>query len=507
MSVKLHSAQIVGLKGSIIDVELDLSRGLRSFTIVGLPDKAVDEAKHRISYAIANIGFHPPHKKNQKVIASLAPADIKKEGPAFDLAIALAYLFASKQVTFNPEKRLFLGELALDGTLRPVKGILPLARKAKEEGFQEIFVPRGNGEEAALLDGIHVYEASTLSDIAEHLAGSVVITPLPRTAFSSGIAKTDIDMSDIRGQDSAKRALVIAASGSHNLGMVGPPGTGKTLLARALPGILPPLSFEEALEVTAIHSVAGVLDEPVLTRRPFRSPHHTSSYVSLVGGGAFPKPGEITLAHRGVLFADEFLEFDRRIIEGLRQPLEDGFITVARARGVLRFPARFMFIAAMNPCPCGNFRSKTKMCLCSPSSLFRYQRKISGPIADRIDLWCDVGQVEHEVLDQKPADMPTSKELRAQVMQAREAQKKRFANSSILTNSEMNVKDIDTYCILDQDTKVALLQAAQTLDLSARAYHRVLKISRTVADLAGSEHITRNHINEALQYRPRQNTL
>lgn len=507
MAVKVYAAETVGLAGAIIDVELDLSRGLRSFTIVGLPDKAVDEAKYRISYAIGNIGFQPPHKKNQRVIASLAPADIKKEGPIFDLAIALAYLLASKQVVFNPESKLFLGELALDGALRPVKGILPLARHAQAHGIKELFVPFGNGKEAALIDGIIVYEAGTLADIVEHLSGDVAISPLPRTEFSLEDVEIPIDMSDIRGQDSAKRALVIAASGAHNLGMVGPPGTGKTLLARALPGILPPLSFEEALEVTAIHSVAGVLDEPVMSRRPFRSPHHTSSYVALVGGGAFPKPGEITLAHRGVLFADEFLEFDHRVIEALRQPLEDGFITVARARGVLRFPARFMFVAAMNPCPCGNFRSKTKMCMCSPSSLFRYQRKISGPIADRIDLWCDVAQVEHEVLDEKPLQVPTSKDLRGDVMKAREIQKKRFSNSSLLTNSEMTVKDIDTYCILDKDTRALLLQAARTLDLSARAYHRVLKISRTAADLAGSEQITKEHISEALQYRPRQNIL
>ncbi|MDP2676907.1 MAG: ATP-binding protein [bacterium] len=302
MSVKVYAAQTIGLEGQIIDVELDVSQGLRSFTIVGLADKAVDEARHRISYAIANVGYYPPHKKNQKVIASLAPADMKKEGPYFDLAIAVAYLLGSKQISCSPEHTLFLGELALDGVLRPVKGVLPLIKKAKEKGFTSVILPKGNGEEASFVKDMFVYEAPTLADVADHLAGDVLMPPFQKKEFEAEIQNYDFDMRDVRGQDVAKRALLIAAAGSHNIGMSGPPGTGKTLLARALPSILPPLSFDEAFEVTTIHSVAGALKNSFLSERPFRSPHHTSSYVSLVGGGAFPKPGEITLAHRGVLF-------------------------------------------------------------------------------------------------------------------------------------------------------------------------------------------------------------
>lgn len=510
MAVKVHAAQTIGLEGQIIDVELDVSQGLRSFTIVGLADKAVDEARHRISYAIANVGYFPPHKKNQKVIASLAPADIKKEGPFFDVAIAVAYLFASKQISFDPSGILFLGELALDGTLRPVKGILPLVKKAQEEGFASVVLPKGNGNEASLVKDFLVYEASTLSDVADHLSGNVLIMPFKHTEKEVKKNIHDFDMSDIRGQDAAKRALLVAAAGGHNVGMSGPPGTGKTLLARALPSILPPLSFDEAFEVTTIHSVAGTLEGvSFIQERPFRSPHHTSSYVSLVGGGTFPRPGEITLAHRGVLFVDEFPEFDRRIIEALRQPLEDGYITVARARSVMKFPARFMLVAAMNPCPCGYFGSKTKECKCGISSLFRYQRKISGPISDRIDVWIDVGEVPHEKLDQKDSQSMSSEEMKKEVIGARVIQTGRFRKDgrNIFTNSEMNVRDIDIYAPLSLDIKTVLVQAARRLHLSARAYHRVIKIGRTIADLEASKDIQKNHILEALQYRPKEPLL
>lgn len=508
MAVKLYSAEVVGLKGEIIDVELDMSQGLRSFTIVGLADKSVDEAKERISYAIDNVGFNPPHKKNQRVIVSLAPADLKKEGPVFDLPIALSYLLASRQLAFDPEGKLFVGELALDGTLREVKGILPIAMKAKDAGFKEIYVPKGNGREAALISGIDVYEAGSLTEIADHFKKLSELSKVPPTKFEGQKTLLPYDISDIRGQDGAKRALVIAAAGMHNVAMSGPPGTGKTLLARVVPTLLPPLEFEEALEVTAIHSVAGTLDGSVISERPFRSPHHTSSYVALVGGGAWPRPGEITLAHRGVLFADEFPEFDRRVIEALRQPLEDGVVTISRSKGTMKFPARFMLVAAMNPCPCGNYGSKTKMCLCTLTSLLRYQRKMSGPIADRIDLWMEVGQIEHDLLSQSGQKYgESSGELRKKIIAARRTQAQRFAGTSLRSNSEMSIKEIEKFCELDDRARLILNLAAKGMDLSPRSYHRVIKISRTIADLEGAEKISAENIQEALQYRPKQNMI
>ena len=508
MAVKLYSAEVVGLNGEIVDVELDMSQGLRAFTIVGLADKSVDEAKERISYAIDNVGFNPPHKKNQRVIVSLAPADLKKEGTGFDLPIALSYLLASRQLTFNPEGKMFAGELALDGMLRPIKGVLPIAMKAREAGFKEMFLPKGNGEEAALISGIDVYEAGSLTEIADHFKKLDLLEKLPPTEFEEALTQLPYDISDIRGQDAAKRGLVIAAAGMHNVAMSGPPGTGKTLLARVIPTILPPLDFEEALEVTAIHSVAGTLEGGVMRERPFRSPHHTSSYVALVGGGAWPRPGEITLAHRGVLFADEFPEFDRRVIEALRQPLEDGVVTVSRSKGTIKFPARFMLIAAMNPCPCGNYGSKTKMCLCTPTSFLRYQRKMSGPIADRIDLWMEVGQIDHNLLEGRGQKYgKSSEELREKITGARKIQARRFDGTPILANSEMSIKEIEKFCELDDRAKPTLSLAAKSMDLSPRSYHRVIKISRTIADLDASEKITAEHVHEALQYRPRQQMI
>ena len=504
MSVKLHAAEVLGLSGEIIDVEVDYSKGLRSFTIVGLADKAVDEAKERISYAIKNIGLKPPHKQNQKVIVSLAPADLKKEGSAFDLAIALGYIMASKQAEFDTKDKIFLGELALDGALRPVKGALALARKAVSAGFKEIYVPKGNGKEAAIIGNISVREVENLNQILGHLRNESLIEALPKTEMNYETGTADYDLADIRGQENAKRALMIAASGGHNILMSGPPGTGKTLLARALPSILPPLSHEEALEVTTIHSVAGTIDGPFAKERPFRSPHHTSSYVAMVGGGVWPRPGEITLAHRGVLFADEFPEFERRVIEALRKPLEDGFITVARAKGTVRFPAKFMLVGAQNPCPCGNLGSKNKMCLCNPSSLFRYQRKVSGPIADRIDLWMEVSNIDHEELSQK-SSAPASAEIRRKVIDARDRQSARFKDLGIISNSEMGARDIETLAPLSADARNILNISAKQMDLSPRAYHRVIKISRTIADLENEDQIKQGHILEALQYRPKNN--
>jgi magnesium chelatase family protein len=521
---KTYSAQPSVLGARIIDVEVDISKGLNNLTIVGLGDKSVGESRDRISSAIKNTGYKSPKQYNQKVVISLAPADFKKEGPVFDLAMAIAYLLANEEISFEPKKKIFLGELSLDGNLRKISGVLPAVAEAKKKGFTEIYLPKENAREAALISDILIYGAETLEEIIAHLSfddkkkndddpknrfhkDSAKIPPQPKTKIELPDEENEIDFSDVVGQESAKRGLEIAAAGGHNIAMYGPPGTGKTMLAKAFSGILPPLSFDEIIEITGIHSVAGTLRGDIICVPPVRAPHHTASYVSLVGGGTIPKPGEVTLAHRGVLFLDEFPEFDKKVLETLRQPLEEREISISRARGSITFPANFILIAAMNPCPCGNHGSKNKECICRAVDLLKYQRKISGPIMDRIDMWVEVSQINHADLSGRKSDsqIKNNPRIRARILQAREMQKDRFAKlkKGIKTNTEMNSKDISNLIDLSKEVKEILDRSAIKLGLSARAYHRVIKLARTIADLEKKENIELPHILEALQYRPK----
>ena len=518
---RIYSAQTYLLKGKVVTVEIDITKNtLHSFTLVGLPDKAVDESKDRMSSALKNSGFSSPKNQNQKIVISLSPADLKKEGPYFDLAIALAYLLSAGEVDFDPEGRIFLGELSLNGELQPIKGALPLTEQAKKMGYREIFLPEQNAKEAALVEGITVYGAKNLREVIDHISklktdkkGNPIekekpkLSPQPQTQIEHREKSHDIDFSDIRGQEGAKRGLEIAAAGGHNIAMSGPPGTGKTMLARVFSHILPDLATDDCLEITGIHSVVGALDGELVSEPPFRAPHHTASYVSMIGGGANPKPGEVTLAHKGVLFLDEFPEFEKRVLESLRQPLEDNIVSISRARGSAIFPSNFILVAAMNPCPCGNKGSKQKECICKPTDLDRYKRKLSGPIMDRIDIWVTVGAVDYDKLSSTEQTGEKTAAIKDRVKSARAIQNKRFKNSArrISTNSEMNVKDLAIYAELSPETKKLLNDSAERLQLSARAYHRTIKLARTIADLDGSTAITSAHILEALQYRPRTN--
>lgn len=501
MLAKLYTAALVGLDCQIVEVEVDYRKGNTYFSIVGLADKSIQEAKDRIPAAIKNTGakFIP-----MKIVMNLAPAEIVKSGPSYDLPLAVGYLSASEQINFDPIGKLFIGELALDGRLRPVNGILPIVDSAKKQGFKEVYLPSENAQEASVLKDIKIYPVERLKDLIDHLNKVSSIEP-----FSSSIdqfkenREYKFDFNQVKGQEQSKRALEIAAAGNHNVLLSGVPGSGKTMLSRAFPSILPNLTIDESLEITRIHSVAGLtsMNNPVVTTRPFRSPHHSSSDVALVGGGTYPKPGEISLSHRGVLFLDEFPEFSKVALESLRQPLEDKVVTISRATRSLTFPANFILIAAMNPCKCGYRGDPDKNCTCSQSDIIRYQKKISGPILDRIDLLVKVPKVENKKLfsEEKPE---SSKDIQKRVQRAKDIQIERFRNGSkIISNSEMTFKEIDQFVRLNSSTKNLLNLAVEKMNLSARSYFRILRVSRTIADLSGSELVQENHIAEALSYR------
>lgn len=497
---QINTVQPDVLQGTVITIEADISRGLHAFSIVGLAGKAVDESKDRVGSAIKHSGYPSPKTKNQKVVVSLSPADLKKEGPLFDLPIAIAYLVAAGEIESDETKRIYVGELSLDGSLRPIKGVLSSVTAAKAAGYEEIIVPADNAKEAALIEGITVRAATSLKSVIEHISSDetkkVDLLAQPPTIIGDDWYESSINLEDIKGQESAKRGLVIAAAGRHNVMLVGPPGTGKTMLARALRALLPPLSREEALAVTAIHSLSNN-DFSIGTRPPFRSPHHTASHTSLVGGGAHPKPGEITLAHYGVLFMDEFPEFERRSLDALRQPLEDRVISISRVQSTAEFPADFILVAALNPYR-GSEDGTTDLARAMQET---YKNKVSGPILDRIDLWLEVPHVPYDTLTALPSKTEETKQAREQILAARTRQSNRFSDTETSTNSGMSARDIEQLIYIDKEVKDLLKVSSEKLNLSPRSYHRLIKVARTIADLAGSEKIESTHVLEALQYR------
>ncbi len=552
MLAKVLTGAAVGLECALVEVEVDLAQGLPNFTIVGLPDAAVQEARERVRAAVRNSGLPFPLKR---LTVNLAPAEVRKEGAGYDLPIAVAVLAAAGLVPLPSEPAMYLGELSLDGTVRHTNGILPMVALARERRLRRVIVPAVDAREAALVDGVEVLAVGSLLELVQHLTGERPITPCAAAAPPEITEPpAAADLAEVRGQEHAKRALEVAAAGGHNALMVGPPGAGKTLLARCLPSILPPLSLDEALEVTKIYSIGGLLrpEEPLIRWRPFRAPHHTISHAGLVGGGSSPRPGELSLAHRGVLFLDELPEFGQHTLETLRQPLEDGVVTISRASGAITFPAKVMLVGAMNPCPCGYYGDSVRQCACSDAAIRRYRQRLSGPLLDRIDLHLEVPRVAYEKLAVAAVTVPAdarrerlqpvepgarapagedgrapsaargaaasktlasiettsspepSAAVRSRVLAARAWQRARLAGTGLTCNAEMGPAEVHRFCQTDGAAEGLLRAAMQRLHLSARGYHRVLKLARTIADLAGAEVISAAHVAEALQYRPRQ---
>jgi magnesium chelatase family protein len=507
MLSRVHSCAVIGLEGVIVEVEVDIADGLPAIVIVGLPDAAVQESRERVQSAIKNSGMGFPRRRLR---VNLAPAAVRKEGPAYDLPIAVGVLITSGQLAPGAvAEALIVGELSLDGSVRHVRGVLPIAAVAREQGFQQLFVPQVDAAEAALIPDLEVFPVANLAELQTHLSGGPAIEPHPHVAPESlPIIDAQTDFSHIKGQEHVKRALEVASAGNHNCLMIGPPGSGKTLLARSMPSILPRMTIDEALDVTRIYSIADQLpaDVPLIRHRPFRAPHHTISHAGLVGGGNWPNPGEISLAHRGVLFLDELPEFGHRVLEVMRQPMEDKSVTISRAQGSLTFPANFQLVAAMNPCPCGYYGDLVRECTCSPAMITRYQKRISGPLLDRIDIHMEVPRVDYEKLSDDRLGEPSAT-IQARVEAARERQRERFVGTDLTCNADMRPAEVREYCQLDDTGRSLIRTAMNQMQLSARAYHRVLKLSRTIADLAGEETISPAYLAEALQYRPKINRI